>query len=399
MSPRIASAAVKGLGNVEAAEQLITSLQSDLGVEPHLVLVYGAAGYCPEILRETFAAWAPQAAIAGASSCLGVMTEAGFAAPSGLGALAIHDPEGAFGVGTAELKDTPREAGRAAIQAAVQDAGRTGQVPNLIWISAAPGEEEAVLLGVEDLVGGVPVLGGSSADDDVTGDWWQLHTRGTSTASVVVVAMFYSQAVGWSFHSGYSPTSSRGTVTRSEGRRLYEIDGAPAADVYDRWAGGILGEARTEGGPILSQTTWHPLGRQVGSIGTVPYHVLLHPERVLPGGGLQLFSAVVEGESLTLMSGQKTTLLARAGRVARYAMESVAEPELKVTGALVVFCAGCMLAVQDDMEAVLSGLRCQLGDVPLLGVFTFGEQGCLFGGENRHGNLMISVVTFLGARD
>jgi hypothetical protein len=29
-----------------------------------------------------------------------------------------------------------------------------------------------------------------------------------------------------------------------------------------------------------------------------------------------------------------------------------------------------------------------------MGMFSFGEQGCLFGGENRHGNLMISAIIF-----
>ena len=65
-----------------------------------------------------------------------------------------------------------------------------------------------------------------------------------------------------------------------------------------------------------------------------------------------------------------------------------------VAGALVIFCAGCMLTVRDRMDRVVAGLDEGLGDAPFLGCFTFGEQGCFVGGENRHGNLMISVTVF-----
>jgi hypothetical protein len=56
-----------------------------------------------------------------------------------------------------------------------------------------------------------------------------------------------------------------------------------------------------------------------------------------------------------------------------------------------------MLTVTDRMDDVASELVEALGGRPFLGTFTFGEQGCFLGGENRHGNLMFSTVVF-GAR-
>jgi hypothetical protein len=53
-----------------------------------------------------------------------------------------------------------------------------------------------------------------------------------------------------------------------------------------------------------------------------------------------------------------------------------------------------MLGIQPRMQEVVESLRGALGERPFLGTFTFGEQGCFVGGENRHGNLMISVLTF-----
>ena len=78
--------------------------------------------------------------------------------------------------------------------------------------------------------------------------------------------------------------------------------------------------------------------------------------------------------------------------VVRHALATAAL--LAIAGALVVYCAGCMLTVQDDMARVADVIAEALGEAPFLGTFTFGEQGCFVGGENHHGNLMISVVVF-----
>jgi hypothetical protein len=53
-----------------------------------------------------------------------------------------------------------------------------------------------------------------------------------------------------------------------------------------------------------------------------------------------------------------------------------------------------MLAVRDRLYEVQQGINAALGDVPWLGVFTFGEQGVPAGGVAKHGNLMISCTVF-----
>ena len=92
--------------------------------------------------------------------------------------------------------------------------------------------------------------------------------------------------------------------------------------------------------------------------------------------------------------GTADSLVSRAGRVATSALRSGGIDASSVAGGLVVYCAGCMLAVQEEMDGVVQQMRAALGDAPFLGTFTFGEQGCFVGGDNYHGNLMISVVVF-----
>ncbi|MBK7772403.1 MAG: FIST C-terminal domain-containing protein [bacterium] len=95
-----------------------------------------------------------------------------------------------------------------------------------------------------------------------------------------------------------------------------------------------------------------------------------------------------------LLAGSRDSLVERAGRVATNAVGSVFDGTDGVSGALVVYCAGCMLAVRDQMDDVVAGIDGALGGKPFLGLFTFGEQGCFVGGDNHHGNLMISILVF-----
>jgi len=98
-----------------------------------------------------------------------------------------------------------------------------------------------------------------------------------------------------------------------------------------------------------------------------------------------------------LMRGTSEALRTRAGRVAADALALARLRPNEAAGALVIFCAGCMLTIRDELDDVVASLREVLDGVPFLGCFTFGEQGCFVGGENCHGNLMISVTVFAKA--
>lgn len=339
----------------------------------------------------------PGAAILGGTSCQGTMTSDGYVGGqgAGLGVFVLSDPQGGYGVGSRRLGEDPAEAATAAVLEALAAAGRPGEVPSLVWLIGAPGHEERVLEGIASVLGpDVPVAGGSSADDAVAGGWQQVAGQQVHADAVVLAVLFPSTAVGYAFHSGYSPTEVSGRVTAAAGRTVHAIDGESAAAVYNRWTAGAVAAALPEGGNVLGDTTLFPLGREVGRFEQLPYYRLSHPEAITAEGGLRLFSEIAVGDELVLMQGSRESLVSRAGRVAESAMRSRAMAPGDVAGALVIYCAGCMLTVQSEMDAVAASLRQALDGAPLLGTFTFGEQGCFREGENYHGNLMISVVVF-----
>ena len=100
------------------------------------------------------------------------------------------------------------------------------------------------------------------------------------------------------------------------------------------------------------------------------------------------FAEVHQGEPLTLMQGSRTSLVARAARTGGRVLEPFDAPP---AGLLMAYCAGCMLAIEDDIPALAHSLRQTAGSTPFLVVFTYGEQGPTTAGPNRHGNLMVGA--------
>jgi len=399
---RLATATANAADTDAACRQAAAALIDRLGAEPDLVLLYADARHDAAAAAAALAARFPAAAVMGGSSCLGVMTAAGFAAGTAegpaLALLGIADPAGACGVGAAELQGRPRAAAAAAMEAALADGGRPLDAPGLVWLCAAPGAEEEVLAGIAEVAGPeVPVFGGSSADNEVAGQWWQLAGRGAPRATrdgVALAVLYPGGRLGHAFQSGYEPTDRSGLVTAAEGRELLAIDGVPAATRYRGWtaAPGMAAEGPPSPGIILAESTWAPLARQVGTVEGVPFYALSHPAQVTERATLRLFAELRVGERVTLMSGTESGLIGRIGRVAREALETSGLAPGQVRGALAIYCGGCMLAVRRRMPEVVEALRAALPGVPFLGAFTFGEQGRSVSGGNLHGNLMISVV-------
>ena len=335
-------------------------------------------------------------ALHGATSCLGVLGADGPKIDDGVGAFAIWDTDGDYGTALIEIEGDPRRAASEATVAALLAADRPGEAPDLIWISSSPGNEELILAGVEDVVGqNVPVLGGSAADNSVSGEWRVFDGETSLAEGVIVSVLFPSKPASFAYHNGYAPTAHKGTVTSVEGRLLKEIDNRPAAEVYREWiGGGVIPDGVKDTTPILSESTLTPLGRYLDSVGSVPYFLLSHPAALTPSDELELFADVEVGDELTLMTGAPDQLTRRAGKVAALAAEASYLAPKEISGALMVYCGGCMLAVQDRLGDVSSGVSEALPGVPFLGVFTFGEQGVVLDGRNRHGNLMISAIVF-----
>lgn len=391
---RAATGASTAASSATAVREAWAALTGKMG-KPGIVVAIATVSYALDEIVGTLRELAGDVPFQGGTSCGGVMTDEGFFGVGGYGLalFGLADDKGQFGVGVAPIGNDPRAAGKDAVKRAMADAGCEGEMPSAIWMITTPGGEEDVVRGIEDVVGpNVPLVGGSAADDTIEGHWRQLSKEGVHENSVSVVAIYASGRVACSFHSGYDPTTHTGTVTKSNARTIQEIDGRPAARVYDEWTSGAIGDTLDAGGPLLAKTNLHPLGRKVSEVRGVPYFVLSHPERSFADGSMHLFTDVAPGERLVCMTGSVDNLVERAGNVVRSAARAGDFGADDVAAGLVIFCGGCFLTVRERIGEVQQKLVSAMGNKPFLTAFTFGEQGRVGDAGNRHGNLMISAL-------
>jgi hypothetical protein len=352
----------------------------------------------------------PGAAIVGGTSCTGMMTEAGMWGADAIGLLLIEDPAGDYGAAAAPLGEDPAATAERLLHAALAAAGCPGELPELVWVYQAPGHEEAVIEGLRRLLGDrCPIVGGSAADNSVAGEWRQLGPDGVLSDGLVVAVLFPSGGIGYAFQGGYEPAGPNGVVTRidsdptgqkagaprTSGRRILSIDHAPAAEVYNSWIGDRLAAKLKDGGQILLDTTMSPLAIEAGSIEGVPHFLLIHPESITPDGALRTFAAIEDGARVFSMRGDRRRLIERAGRVAAEAAARLPGGPSSLAGGIMVYCAGCKLAVGEEMPKVAREVTARFDRMPFIGCFTFGEQGRIVD-RNRHGNLMIAAIAFGG---
>lgn len=386
-----ATAIGTGPDTAAAVSSCLAGLDARLPRPPAHVVVTCPAHQAEEVARLVAQA-RPGVAIHGLTTCLGPSTAAGVTA-GGIGMFAIADDDGAFGSSCQPMRGDPRKAAEHAAIAATAAAGRPGELPTMVLLSATPGCEETVLAGIADALGPhVPIVGGSAADDAVRGQWSVWNGDQSAADGIVVSAWFPACRVATGFHSGYAPAGINATVTSAEGRRLRSIDGEPAAAWYDRVTGGRIGWVAGTERSVLAETTLAPLARQVGGLG-VPQHQLSHPARCLADGSLVLFTAIAPGDTIHLMHGSRESLVERAGRVVAGAIGLAGGGA--PLGSVLVYCAGCMLAAPERMPDVMAGVTASLAGAPCLGLHTFGEQGGFIDGSVRHGNLMISSAVLL----
>lgn len=371
-----------------AAQQVTERLHAQSSHVPSLLLVYFTQAHEAAELRRALKARFPDTRLIGCSSCGGILTQDGHHGRHGwsLSVAALYDGKGAYGV-AGQMGDQPDV--RALLRRAIADGGRPGELPQLVLLHTSPGLEEAVLAGIDAEFGAtVPVVGGSAADDGVAGQWQLCWDEGEGSQGCVLAVLYPDCQLAFQFHSGYVPTECRGIITGIDGREVLTIDHEPAARVYGRWT-----ERATPWpvGPILRETTLSPLARQVGMLDDLPYYKLSHPEAVTAREGLRLFT----GERLLLMYSSQEGLLQRSLNAVNIEPEYGMASNMRPFGALVVFCAGCRLALGDRLGDIVSQFSQRLGEIPFITPFTFGEQGRLPHGELAHGNLMVSSVIFL----
>jgi len=262
-------------------------------------------------------------------------------------------------------------------------------------MASVPGSEEAVIAELAKVFPDVPVWGGTAADNDLNGSWRILSDAGAFAGGVSLVAVAKGALkFGASMLGPYSPTPKVATVSKAEGRKVFELDGQPALEWVHEWLGDAVEEAVKSGGLVLPQTASKPVATKKGEL-FVPAHLAaLHPA----DKSVDFFSPMADGDELVVMDSADGPATGYAAALSEaYDVAKAAGGLGTPKAGLLLYCGGMAIAVGDQLKAGLSDATfCgKVAGLPLLGMTVFGEQACMpQPAGNVQRNLSLGMLLF-----
>lgn len=305
-----------------------------------------------------------------------------------VGIMVLSDPSMVVGVGFADRKayQSARDAGEAATKAArVMTKMPYNDEPDLMYMTASPTEEEFFLKGANRVVGRVPLFGGSAADNTISGNW-SLYLDNKVTGEGVAVALIYMKN-GFvnEFTGAYRETKDMGIITKVEGtRQLVSIDGVPAVKKYAQWRGRKPSEFM--GAKLLSETITSPLGvkDRLGDL-----IAIRHPMNGNDDYSMNIGANLAEGTTVIRMEATVDELISSVGKTLKKLNSRCKKP---VVAYHLVHCGGRRAGIDNRINEVYKEIKKNVGGVPFIMEFTFGEYGYVEDGNNTTGGLMLSFT-------
>ena len=338
---------------------------------------------------------ASSAPIIGCTSSGGIIVPEGYvSSPDGfVGVMSLNDPNMTVGVASHEGGKNPRAIGRKVAIKAVENA-KTTRAPAYFYMVASPKEEEEYLMGIQDVIGRVPMFGGSAADDTVEGNW-EIICNDQSFNNGVAVAFFYTDnEIVTSYRSGYHETNNYGLITEiKDERTIVSIDGVSSLKKYGHW----IDKSPTElkGKHLLVSSINKPLGIKdpLGNI-TVVRHPIFGNDmntRTITDDTITLSNKIVEKTTIIQLEATTEELISSVGETIRnLKKEMYSEPAAYI----LIHSGGIRLSLGSKITEVYKHIIREVGNVPFIVPFTFGEYGYCEHSANICGGLMFSFTGF-----
>ena len=293
--------------------------------------------------------------------------------------------------GSAQTSETPREVGRRVARDAISKVKGEDVEPDFFFMSASPANEEEYLEGIQDIIGNVPVFGGSAADNTVEGKWSILND-GEAFADGLTIAIFYTKGEMKNLYTGaYHETSNVGVITKvRDERTLVEIDHEPALKKYAEWTGKSVESLM--GNNLLTETICAPLGVKdpIGKVTAVRHPMFGNDDLSMNiGANLAENTAVIE-----LSNTPEGILKANEETINNLNKLMVSE----ANSYFLVHCGGRRLglALSQIEDKIYPEVKKVIPNKEFLMVFTFGEYGMGDHSSNTVGGLSLSYTAFGG---
>ncbi len=317
-----------------------------------------------------------------------IASEAGFA-----GMMTLDDKHMTVGVACHEAGKDPRAIGRKVAIEAVENA-KTTRAPAYFYMVASPKEEEEYLMGIQDVIGRVPMFGGSAADDNVSGNWKVICNDKVISDGVAVAFFYTDNEIVTTYTGDYRETNNIGLITEvKDSRILVSIDGISALRKYSNWTN--ISPSNLKGSKLLEASTTKPLGVKdpLGNL-TVIRHPMFGNDmgtKTTTDDTITLGNKVVPGTAIIQLEATVDELIDATGKTLK---ETRKQLYTDAAAYILIHCGGRKLAIGDRLEEVHEQLVKEAKGVPFITAFTFGEYGYDEHSANICGGLMLSFTAF-----
>ena len=291
--------------------------------------------------------------------------------------------------GSKKTNENPREIGKRIAEEAVAKVNGKDREPDFFFMCASPANEEEYLKGIQDVIGNIPVFGGSAADNTVEGKWSILN-NGEAFADGCVIAIFYTEGKMKNVYTGaYHETENVGIITKIAGSRtLVEIDHEPALKKYAEWTNQKVEDIM--GANLLTATICAPLGVKdpIGKVIAVRHPMNGNDDLSMNiGADLAVNTAVIQ------LTNTPEGILKANEETINKVNELM---ENNVDSYFLVHCGGRRLglALANIEDKIYPEVKKAIPNKEFLMVFTFGEYGQGDHSSNTVGGLSLSYTGF-----
>lgn len=266
--------------------------------------------------------------------------------------------------------------------------GNRKTYPKVLGVAMACGligDNQELMSGITNKAGSMQIGGGWAADDWALEKTQVYYNDEVFDDSLILAGLELDVKSGTGVAHGIHESAKQVEITTTEGKRVKEIDGQPALDVYRELFG-----KRAENSQFL-------LTKPIG-INTQEEELRVREPLSLDArkGDIEFSESVPEGITVDIMDASADQILEGAKKAIEKALEDAGNPE-DIKAILVHDCA-CrwyFLNQDESLERELENVVEEVGeDVPVVGWYTYGEiaSPASLNGV-RHQSMVIQVIS------
>lgn len=219
-----------------------------------------------------------------------------------------------------------------------------------------------LIAGARRQLNGTLISGGLSGDGALFEQCFVLDNEGFRPQVVVGVGLYGDSLVSSAAsNGGWDSFGPERFVTRSEGSKLFELDGEPALHLYRNYLGDQASELPASGllFPLSIKNQERQIVRTILSVSEEE-------------GSITFAGDIQQGSQVQLMRANTERLVEGAGLAAEWALEEIEKHS--VTLALLISCVGRKMVLKQRVEEELECVQTKLPhQTALTGFYSYGE--------------------------